>query len=130
MRIMGMDSEPKLLALDSGDVLELRPAGAWVSANVTKLDLLARGAIDRIKDARKVRIDVAGISKLDTIGAWLIEKLARRAAAQSPAELVGAAEAYSGLMDEVRKVNRQARETTQAPNWIVDKLTDIGRWST
>ncbi|MBR0914655.1 STAS domain-containing protein [Bradyrhizobium japonicum] len=100
-----MISEPMLLATPSGDGLELRPEGPWIAANVSRLEALslaARAAVDRSK---AVTLDMAGVSELDTLGAWLLEKLSRRAASSSRSvHVVGIADNFAGLMDEVRQV--------------------------
>ncbi|WP_271594716.1 hypothetical protein [Bradyrhizobium sp. CCBAU 65884] len=50
-------------------------------------------------------LDMAGVSLLDTLGAWLLEKLSRRAASSSRSvHVVGIADNFAGLMDEVRQV--------------------------
>jgi len=43
------------------------------------------------------------------------------------AETVGIADNYSGLIDEVRQVNRQPQALTPARNPVIAKLSDIGR---
>ena len=45
--------------------------------------------------------------ELDTLGAWLLAKMSRRAtSAGHRADIVGIADNYAGLIDEVRQVNR------------------------
>ncbi|MBI5261300.1 MAG: MlaE family lipid ABC transporter permease subunit [Bradyrhizobium sp.] len=123
-----MNSEPFLAATPSGDVLELRPAGSWIAANVAKLEALSDGVSAQLARARSVRLDIAGVSELDTLGAWLIEKLSRRAiSAGRSAEIVGVADNYAGLIDEVRQVNRHNPPPLIAPSPIFAKLNDIGQ---
>ena len=51
---------------------------------------------------------MAEVRELDTLGAWLLEKMARRvASADHRAVTVGVAENYAGLIEEVREVNRR-----------------------
>ena len=51
---------------------------------------------------------MAEVRELDTLGAWLLEKMSRRAtAAGHRAEVVGVADKYAGLIEEVRQVNRR-----------------------
>ena len=57
---------------------------------------------------RSVKVDMTGVRELDTLGAWLLEKMARRAtAAGHQADMVGVADNYVGLIEEVRQVNRR-----------------------
>jgi phospholipid/cholesterol/gamma-HCH transport system permease protein len=123
-------SPPLLTATPSGDVLELRPGGAWTAANVTTLEALSDGVkeqLDRSK-AVAVRVDMAEVRALDTLGAWLLEKISRRAsAAGRRTEVVGVADDYAGLIDEVRQVNRHNPAPAARLNPVVAKVNDIGR---
>jgi phospholipid/cholesterol/gamma-HCH transport system permease protein len=123
-----LNSEPLLAATPSGDVLELRPAGSWIAANVAKLEALSDSVTAQFVRAKAVKLDIAGVSELDTLGAWLLEKLSRRAAsAGRPAQIVGVSDNYAGLMEEVRQVNRHNPAPQPEPNPILVKLNDMGR---
>jgi phospholipid/cholesterol/gamma-HCH transport system permease protein len=119
---------PLLYATSSGDVLELRPAGSWTASNATTLERLSSEMAPQLDHAAAVKVDMTGVRELDTLGAWLLEKLSRRAAsAGRRAEIVNIADNYVGLIDEVRQVNRQTPAPAPAPNPVVAKLSDIGR---
>lgn len=123
-----MNSEPLLAAMPSGDVLELRPSGSWIAANVTRLEALSQSVKPALDRSKATRLDIAGVSELDTLGAWLLEKLSRRAAsAGSRAEIIGVADNYAGLMEEVRQVNRHNPPPPPAVNPVVLRLSDLGR---
>ena len=71
---------------------------------------------------------MSGVSALDTLGAWVLEKLSRRAASSGrSAEFVGVADHFSGLMDEVRQVNRHTPAVAAAPNPVLLRLGDLGK---
>jgi phospholipid/cholesterol/gamma-HCH transport system permease protein len=109
-------------------VLELCPAGSWIAANVSKLEVLSRSVKADVDRSRAVKLDMSGVSELDTLGAWLLEKLSRRGpSADSAAEIVGVADNYSGLMEEVRQVNRHNPAPVVAPNPALLRLDDLGR---
>jgi phospholipid/cholesterol/gamma-HCH transport system permease protein len=121
-------SEPVLTAAPSGELLELRPEGAWIAANVARLEGLTASIVPDLDRSSRVRLNMAGVRELDTLGAWLLEKLSRRAvSAGHSAEIVGVAENYTGLMEEVRQVNRHNPAPAPAPNPAVVKLGDLGR---
>jgi phospholipid/cholesterol/gamma-HCH transport system permease protein len=121
-------SEPVLTATPSGDLLELHPGGAWIAANVTSLERLTEEATSKLDQSKALRLDMAEVRELDTLGAWLLEKLTRRAtSAGHLAEVVGLAENYSGLMDEVHQVNRHNPAPAPAPNPALVKLGELGR---
>lgn len=121
-------SEPALTATPSGSLLELRPEGAWIAANVARLERLTASVAPDLDRSKAVRLNMAEVRELDTLGAWLLEKLSRRASfAGRAAEIVGIAENYSGLMEEVRQVNRHNSVPRPASNPAVVKLGDLGR---
>ena len=123
-----MASPPLLTATPSGDVLELRPGGSWTAANGTALEALSDSVTDQLERSKAVKVDMAGVRELDTLGAWLLEKMSRRAAsAGHRAEMVGVAENYAGLIDEVRQVNRRNGTPAPALNPVVTMVNDVGR---
>ena len=123
-----MASLPLLTATPSGDVLELRPGGSWTAANAATLEVLSDVVTEQLDRAKAVKLDMAGVRELDTLGAWLLEKISRRAAASGrPTEMVGVADNYAGLIEEVRQVNRRNPAPVPALNPVVAKLNDIGR---
>src|SRR5207244_10327531 len=72
-------------------------------------------------------IDVSQVSKLDTFGAWLIERL-RRSLTQGgiEAKIAGLSANYSSLVDEVRRVKAAPASDTQSVT-ITGMLDQVGR---
>jgi phospholipid/cholesterol/gamma-HCH transport system permease protein len=121
-------SSPLLTATPAGDVLELRPGGAWTAANVTTLEALSDSVVDQLDRSKSVKLDMAEVRELDTLGAWLLEKMSRRAAsAGHRTEVVGVADNYAGLIEEVRQVNRRNPAPVPALNPVVARVNDVGR---
>ena len=60
-----------------GDRLYLAGAGAWTAANAQTLETLVNLAARRGAAARRVEIDMRAVERLDTFGAWLLERLRR-----------------------------------------------------
>jgi phospholipid/cholesterol/gamma-HCH transport system permease protein len=119
---------PLLTATPSGDALELRPAGSWTAANVAALEALSDGVTAQLDRSKAVKVDMAEVRELDTLGAWLLEKMSRRATAGGRrTEVVGISDDYVGLIEEVRQVNRHNPAPVSALNPVVAKLNDIGR---
>jgi phospholipid/cholesterol/gamma-HCH transport system permease protein len=80
---------------------------------------------------RRVAIDLAEVEELDTLGAWLLERLARRFKLDGKeAELTGLKPRYHGLIDEMQRVNRQPRTSLRRPNWLLLALDKVGHAST
>ena len=123
-----MATVPQLTATASGDVLELRPGGSWVAANVAILETLSGAVTAELDRSKTVKIDMAGVRELDTLGAWLLEKMSRRATAVGHrADVVGIADNYAGLIEEVRQVNRHNPAPAPARNPVLVKVADVGR---
>jgi phospholipid/cholesterol/gamma-HCH transport system permease protein len=117
-----------LTATPSGDVLELRPGGSWIAANAAALEQLSDGVAPQLDQSATVRVDMADVRELDTLGAWLLEKMSRRAAsAGHRADVTGVADNYAGLIEEVRQVNRRVPAPVPPRNPIIGKVNDIGR---
>jgi phospholipid/cholesterol/gamma-HCH transport system permease protein len=123
-----LSSLPLLTATPSGDVLELRPGGAWTAANAATLEALSDSITAQLEQAKAVKLDMAGLRELDTLGAWLLEKISRRATASGrPADVVGVADNYAGLIEEVRQVNLRNPAPIPALNPVIARLNEIGR---
>jgi len=117
---------PTLQAAD-GDARTLNPGGAWTVVNVEAMERLCS---DVRQQALRV-IDLSGVTAMDTIGAWLFEKLARGAGRPSDVSFVRVPESYTGLLREVRALNRHepGGERTRPPlaRWLTEHahgLTD------
>jgi phospholipid/cholesterol/gamma-HCH transport system permease protein len=117
-----------LTAKPIGDVLELRPSGSWTAANVATLEALSNAITIQLDRSKAVKLDMSEVRELDTLGAWLLEKISRRAAsAGHRADVVGVADNYAGLIEEVRQVNRHNPAPVPALNPVVARVNDIGR---
>ena len=88
-----MATAPLLTATSSGDALELRPAGSWTASNAATLERLSNDIAPQLDRAAAVKVDMAGVRELDTLGAWLLEKMSRRAGAALRQVNMGAAPA-------------------------------------
>jgi phospholipid/cholesterol/gamma-HCH transport system permease protein len=123
-----LTSAPVLTATPSGDTLELRPGGSWTAVNAAALERLSGEVTPQLDQAPGVKVDMTALRELDTLGAWMLEKMSRRAAsAGHRAEVVGVADNYAGLIEEVRQVNRHNPAPVRPLNPVVVKFNDIGR---
>src|SRR5262249_62061997 len=90
-----------------GDRVALAATGAWTADAAAALESLVEDTVRRYQAARRIDIDLARLERLDTFGAWLIERLTRTFAARgSAARIVNLTDADRGLIEEVRLVNR------------------------
>jgi phospholipid/cholesterol/gamma-HCH transport system permease protein len=125
---INLATAPLLNATSSGDLLELRPSGSWTAAHVATLERLSNDVTAQLDRSEIVKLDMAEVRELDTLGAWLLEKMSRRAiSAGHRADVVGVADSYAGLIEEVRQVNRRTPASFPARNPVMAKVSDIGR---
>jgi len=117
------------LLIDStdGEVLKLAAAGAWTSTNARPLEQQIDAAARRHAAAKQVAIDMAAVERLDTFGAWLLERLVRAFSSRGAAtEIVGLKQDYRALIDELHQVKLEAPARRRGGG-IVGALAAVGR---
>jgi len=120
--------EPLLDGTTHEDGLTLTAAGPWTGAHAAALERLVDAAAAQAGQARRMTIDMAGVEALDTLGAWLLERLLRGANGHPrQAELARLPERYRGLFEEVRGVNRRPPSTRPRLNRLLAGLDAVGR---
>jgi len=108
--------------------VELAAGGAWTADQAGTIEKLVDAAAGRYPDAANVDIDLKGLERLDTFGAWLIERLSRALGARgATTRIVNFAATDRGLIEEVRLVNRGPAARIRAPNALLAALDSIGR---
>src|ERR1700716_550799 len=124
---MTLDGGPTLERIAQGDGLALCAAGSWTARFAPDLEQLV-GEAEKLTGSRpNIFIDVSQVSKLDTFGAWLIERLGRSLTQGGvEAKIAGLSANYSTLVDEVRRVKAApAVEATSVT--ITGMLAQVGR---
>ncbi len=120
-------SGPTLEKIVKGDGLALCAAGAWTAASASVMEKLVADAEKLSRTRPNISIDVSKIDKLDTFGAWLIERLRRTLALGGQTiPIAGLSDDYAVLVDEVRKVQPPAAKGP-GPNRVILALDGIGR---
>ena len=123
-----MSSEPSLSSTVSGQRLELTAVGSWTAGHADALQRLVSSAEPQPSAARSMTINVAGVSELDTLGTWLLERLSRDAARRGmEASFVGLPDRYRGLFDKVHEVNRETPPAAAKANPLLRMLESVGR---
>lgn len=118
-----MTDMPSLVAIESGPCA-LAAQGPWTLAYVEQLERLC----DAAPRGRPGSIDLSAVTALDTVVAWLFEKLARRGSTGAAEPVfVGASAAYSGLLREVRELNRDGQGGGRRQASLIDTLTRVAR---
>ena len=109
-------SAASLAAAAEGDHVALLASGAWTVERAAELERLIEDASRQHAGARSIDIDLAGLERLDTFGAWLIERLKRSFLRRgSAARITGLSETDRALMAELRAVNQIAFKKWRRP---------------
>jgi phospholipid/cholesterol/gamma-HCH transport system permease protein len=122
-----VNGDPTLERIAQGNGLALCAAGSWTARFAPVLEQIVTDA-EKLRGSRpNIFIDVSQVSKLDTFGAWLIERL-RRSLTQGgvEAKIAGLSANYSSLVDEVRRVKAGPALDTTAVT-ITGMLDQVGR---
>ncbi|SCB42100.1 phospholipid/cholesterol/gamma-HCH transport system permease protein [Bradyrhizobium shewense] len=122
-----MSSDPKLERIAKGNALALCATGTWTASFAPVLERMVADAEKLAGGQQSIFIDVSEVAKLDTFGAWLIERL-RRSLTNGPveAQIAGLSANYSSLVDEVRRV-RATAVVDSGTVTITGMLEQIGR---
>jgi phospholipid/cholesterol/gamma-HCH transport system permease protein len=109
--------------------LHLRLAGRWTTRNVGEID----GVMNEIATQagkKPLSIDLSGIERMDTAGAWIVDRLVQKARkADAEVELHGESESTRTLLDAVSAATQAAKrsDVPPPPNWAIRVLETIGR---
>ena len=121
-------SEPALLkSTTEGERLLLAAAGAWTAEHARELEPLIDEQSRQRRAIRRVDIDMGAVERLDTFGAWLLERLLRAWKARGcDTKVVRLADDYRVLVEEVHEVNLKA-EPPPAGMPVAAAIASIGR---
>lgn len=122
-------NHPKIEVREEGDALVCVLSGNWTTRRVHFVDHDVR-AVEARRDVRAMTLDIAGIQRIDTAGAWLIERLiAANAANGIETTLEGESEAATILLGAVGEATRgkDAPAAPAEPNILIRFLETVGR---
>jgi phospholipid/cholesterol/gamma-HCH transport system permease protein len=110
-----------------GDRLTVAGAGAWVAINAPGLEASIEALVKKYPSVKSVAIDMGGVERLDTFGAWLLERLVRAFTANGAETNVnGLKEDYNALMDELRNVKSDEVHSRSGGAAVAYALGSIG----
>ncbi|HET7681486.1 MAG TPA: ABC transporter permease [Xanthobacteraceae bacterium] len=124
-----MPSDSTLTCTTKGEWLELAPAGSWTTGRSAALEDSVAAAMPQVSTARKISVNMAGVRELDTLGAWLLERLVRRGPRKPEVQIIGLPDRYRGLLDQVKRVNLQSAEPPANKNKLLAIFESIGQSS-
>ncbi len=98
-------SDSLLEGTAQGERLKLAAAGAWTASNARELEALIDGEVRRRGRLKRVDIDMGRVERLDTFGAWLLERLVRAFSKRGcETKITGLKDDYRALIDELHGV--------------------------
>src|SRR5579863_6283634 len=90
-----------IVASEESGALTLRPQGSWLVTGATELDRRLH-ALD-LPTGRRVTLDLAGIDRLDTAGAWLLLRTEHALAARgNSVALANVRASFAPLIEQLR----------------------------
>jgi phospholipid/cholesterol/gamma-HCH transport system permease protein len=103
-----LSGEPLLQSSIVDNRLALAGAGSWTAERAVELEQLVDSVVRRPGGGQAIDIDMHRVDRLDTYGAWLLERLVRDVnAAGRTARVYGLPERYRGLFEEAHASNRK-----------------------
>ena len=119
-------SEALLEGTAQGERLLLAGAGAWIAENAHSLEARIADESRRTGKPKSVDIDMRGVERLDTFGAWLLERLVRIYSSRGAnTQVTGLKEDYRALMDELHAV-KLAEPPKHHGNQLASAVASIG----
>ncbi len=120
-------SDILLEASSEGGRLKLAAAGAWVAENAHSLEAQIDAATHSAGAVKRVDIDMGRVERLDTFGAWLLERLTRNFSARGcDTAVTGLKDDYRALMDELHGVKRAPAPARRSGNSLASAIASVG----
>src|ERR1041384_484327 len=111
-----------------GDDVSLVAAGSWTAEYAKKLEPVGDAAVGTKTAARSIVIDVAQIDRIDTYGAWLIERTLRAWSTRGvDTRLIGFPDRPRGLFEKVQPGTHKLSPLPRRVNRIISTLESVGR---
>lgn len=119
---------PTLSATQEGDLLNIVLAGDWTTHSVGPIDGEVR-ALEGRSGVQKVRIDLSQMGRMDTAGAWLVDRLGKSYRhSGTPVQMLGGTEADDVLLEAIGKEEEPEPPASEPkPFFILRGLEAIGR---
>ena len=110
----------------SGDEVRARLAGRWTVEQSGAVEARMEELTDHLPDASRVLIDLSGIERLDTLGAWVLDRTRHELGERGlAADFVGARAEHHILLNEV--AYRGFQPAPRKNTWkLVDVFVDVG----
>ncbi len=120
-------SDTLLYGKAEGERLKLAASGDWIALNAHRLESEIGQAGLSNGGVKRVDIDMAAVDRLDTFGAWLLQRLVRDFAAHGvDAKVTGLKADYRQLMDDLGAMNPNVKPVHTRAQVFANALGAIG----
>ena len=117
---------PRVVIDAAGDVPRAVLDGRWTALHAQEVEACAERIAEGAAGARRILIDLSGIERLDTAGAWVLDRTRHELGEQGfSADFVGARTEYQILLNEVAYRGFQ-RQPERHRSRFVDFLAEMG----
>lgn len=126
--LAGVASSAQLLTARAGDQVSAFSAGGqWTAPNTNSLNRLISEALTRGAHVN-VTLDMSGVERIDTYGAWEISRLERELIARgSKLQILGLPEQYRGLLRAVEQAAQLSDRVPSHPRGEFTGLSAVGQ---
>src|SRR3954453_2088736 len=101
------EAAPQITLAKGDQGPEVKLSGAWTTRTVAHVDAAVR-KIEKDSAIKDLRVDLSGIERIDTAGAWLVERLLAAVRARGAEPVVaGGSEAVGILLGAVEEAARR-----------------------
>jgi len=120
-----------LISAQRGDGLALAASGSWTAEHARTLEPMIDAVTHKKAAVRTVAIDVQRIDRIDTYGAWLLERALRSWSSQGcDTRIVGLSEDHRGLFEKIQAGTHKLTPSPRRPNPVIATLESVGKTMT
>lgn len=118
--------EPQMMIERAGDRLVARLSGPWTAEHAHTVEALV-AQINGVSDGQRVIIDLTGVDRLDTLGAWVLDRTRHDLGSDGvAADFANATPEQQILLDEVAYRGFQ-QQVKPRRSGVMDFLVDVGK---
>jgi phospholipid/cholesterol/gamma-HCH transport system permease protein len=119
--------EPQLTIDQIGDELRATLAGRWTADQAPAGERCVADLLAAIGDERRIIFDLSSVERLDTLGAWVLDRTRHDLGASGhSADFVGARSEHHILLNEVAYRGFQPNPVVKR-SWLIDFLSEVGQ---
>jgi phospholipid/cholesterol/gamma-HCH transport system permease protein len=119
--------EPDVHFAEAGDAVRATLSGRWTVDQAAGTEACMAELAERAEHARRVLIDVSQIERLDTLGAWVLDRTRHELGEKGlQADFMGARPEHRILLDEVAYRGFQPTPVPRKSGFV-DFLVDVGK---